>query len=203
MNSGIRYSYTIITERRLTTPQSSQSSQFTWKLIGFGQCNRSCGPGVQPPLFKCTRNAASADQDSDNQDENGRAVRFYPPRLCEGLQKPQFNEEIYLCNRGLCSAYWQKEHFGPCQCPEDNNSGYQQGISSRRVQCVQEQANGSIELVEEINCPNDTQPLRHQVCECFPSNGRRPHDSTSRAAEKDHNLRATASMFSLCLCLCL
>lgn len=156
LNSGIHYSYTIV-----STNQSNSSEEveykFVWKLLGFGPCSRSCGPGVQAPIFKCILNI-----------DDGRKQRFYSPQFCEQLEKPEFTEDIYYCSRGLCPAFWQVEDDGFCECTVGDP--LLNGINRRQVHCVQEQATGKIEMVAESNCPLETMPARNQRCNCYSSN---------------------------------
>lgn len=126
--------------------------RFSWELLGFGPCNRTCGPGVQLPIFRCIRESPTKESLS----------RYYSPKRCAFIEKPQFSEDIYHCNRGLCPAYWRPMDYGECECKEDET----EGIRSRQLQCVQEQVNGLIEEVEESNCKMEKLPDLKETCNC-------------------------------------
>ncbi|XP_055923562.1 thrombospondin type-1 domain-containing protein 4-like [Eupeodes corollae] len=118
--------------------------KFSWKLLGFGPCNRSCGTGVRSPIFRCIKDSAT---------------RFYTPRRCMFSEKPVFNEVIYKCNIQLCPAYWQTGDFGECVCKDGV------GVHNRTVTCIQEQDSGVVETVRENKCEAD-KPAEEEECDC-------------------------------------
>ncbi|XP_039949291.1 ADAMTS-like protein 3 isoform X1 [Bactrocera tryoni] len=128
--------------------------KFSWKLLGFGECNRSCGPGIQPPIFRCIRDLPT---------------RYYSPKRCAFVEKPVFSEDIYHCNRGLCPAYWRAGEYGECKCAE----GVAEGVRSRYVNCVQEQNNGKVEVVSEDLCEQEKLPQLNETCNCPKLNRRK------------------------------
>lgn len=121
--------------------------KFFWKLLGFGPCNRSCGPGIRPPIFRCMR-----------------GTHYYSPKRCAYVEKLTLSEEIFNCNRGLCPAYWSLGDFGECNCNSTVDGVH--GIRTRRIQCVQEQNNGKIELVPETLCPLEKISELSETCNC-------------------------------------
>ncbi|XP_017858773.1 PREDICTED: A disintegrin and metalloproteinase with thrombospondin motifs 18-like [Drosophila arizonae] len=122
--------------------------RFSWKLLGFGECNRSCGPGTQTPIFRCVLMRESL-------------IRYYSPRRCADIEKPTFNDDIYNCNRGLCPAFWRPSNFSNCECP----TGSSIGLRRRNFECMQEQIKGNVELVPDKLCPvRDTQA---EPCRCL------------------------------------
>ncbi|XP_032293608.1 A disintegrin and metalloproteinase with thrombospondin motifs 18 [Drosophila virilis] len=125
--------------------------RFSWKLLGFGECNRSCGPGTQTPIFRCVCVRESL-------------IRYYSPRRCAFIEKPTFNDDIYNCNRGLCPAFWRPSNFSNCQCPDGSSIGQRR----RHFECMQEQIKGNVMLVADALCParNDTA----EVCRCQAKN---------------------------------
>lgn len=126
--------------------------RFSWVLLGFGPCNRSCGRGVQMPIYRCVRDSPTKEASS----------RYYSPKRCAFSKKEDFSEDIYQCNRGLCPAYWRPMKYGECECAEDKA----EGVRSRIVQCVQEQASGVIEEVEESMCKTEKLPDLKETCNC-------------------------------------
>lgn len=109
--------------------------RFIWKLLGFGECNRSCGPGTQTPIFRCVSAKESP-------------TRYYSPRNCASIEKPTFNDDIYNCNRGLCPAFWRPSNFSDCQCA----AGQEMGQRKRRFECMQEQIKGNVIQVPDRLC---------------------------------------------------
>ncbi|XP_037959881.1 thrombospondin type-1 domain-containing protein 4-like [Teleopsis dalmanni] len=132
---------------QLARTKNRKRRKFSWKLLGFGQCNRSCGPGVQSPIFRCIRDSQT---------------RFYSPKRCAFAEKPVFSEDIYHCNRGLCPAYWRASEYSECKCNENKVNGTRQRYAS----CVQEQLTGKIEEVKETQCEKLIAPDLIEVCSC-------------------------------------
>ncbi|XP_067620224.1 thrombospondin type-1 domain-containing protein 4-like [Eurosta solidaginis] len=128
--------------------------KFAWKLLGFGECNRSCGPGIQPPIFRCVRETPT---------------RYYSSKRCAFVEKPVFSADIYHCNRGLCPAYWRVGDYGECKCAD----GEEEGARTRYVNCVQEQNNGQIEEIAEDLCEQEKLPELKETCNCPKMNRRK------------------------------
>ncbi|KAL9875216.1 thrombospondin type-1 domain-containing protein 4-like isoform 1-T7 [Glossina fuscipes fuscipes] len=149
--------------------QRKKRRQFSWKLLGFGPCNRSCGPGLQSPIFRCVR-------DSPN--------RYYSPKRCGHLEKPIFNIDIYQCNGGLCPPYWRTEGYGDCQCLE----GTVKGFRKRQIACLQEQANGQLELVDENKCSHDKLAEVEETCNCPHLAKKKIHTRSSNSTQKNHSV---------------
>lgn len=120
-------------------------------MVGFGSCNKSCGPGFRAPIFRCTR-----ERDTTNNSNN----RHYTPKRCGHIEKPVFNEQIYKCNLRRCPAYWETGEWRKCICGNDI------GIASRLVECVQENVMGDVEKVESSNC-GEIEPRSQKSCECM------------------------------------
>lgn len=125
--------------------------RFSWKLLGFGECNRSCGPGTQTPIFRCVLMRESL-------------IRYYSPRRCAYIEKPTFNDDIYNCNRGLCPAFWRPSNFSKCECPDGSSNG----LRSRQFECMQEQIKGNVELVPDTLCP--VRENQSESCHCQSKN---------------------------------
>ncbi|KAL7738937.1 hypothetical protein ACLKA6_016935 [Drosophila palustris] len=121
--------------------------RFTWKLVRFGECNRSCGPGTQTPIFRCVSGRESSP-------------RHYSPIRCASVEKPTFNDDIYNCNKGLCPAFWRPSNFSSCECPEGSSIGQR----VRHFECMQEQIKGNVILVSDKLCPDRESPS--EPCRC-------------------------------------
>uniref|UniRef100_A0A1A9W6U5 PLAC domain-containing protein n=1 Tax=Glossina brevipalpis TaxID=37001 RepID=A0A1A9W6U5_9MUSC len=149
--------------------QRKKRRQFSWKLLGFGPCSRSCGPGLQSPIFRCIR-------DSPN--------RYYTPRRCAHLEKPQFSMDIYHCSRGLCPPYWRGEEYGDCQCLE----GAVKGFKKLQMVCVQEEANGHLQVIDGKNCSHEKPSDLKETCDCPKVIKKKVHIRSSNNTEKNHSV---------------
>ncbi|XP_055372199.1 thrombospondin type-1 domain-containing protein 4-like [Condylostylus longicornis] len=127
------------------SPVDRKRKKFMWKLIGFGPCSKTCGGGLQPPIFRCIRDSPT---------------RFYSPRRCMHMEKPTFNEIIYKCNTQPCPAYWHTEEWDDCLCRLGK------GVHSREVKCVQELHGGVAIQVDDEACVADDKPSSKEYCSC-------------------------------------
>lgn len=118
--------------------------KYMWKIISFSPCSKTCGGGIQAPIFRCIR---------------GSPTRFYPARRCAHLEKPVFNENIYKCNMQPCPAYWYADHWQDCNCI------LAEGFQTRDIRCVQAMANGVVVEVTNSSC-TDPKPDEVRKCEC-------------------------------------
>lgn len=137
--------------------------RFSWKLLGFGECNRSCGPGTQTPIFRCVCVRESL-------------TRYYTPRRCASIEKPTFNDDIYNCNRGLCPAFWRPSNFSDCECPEGSSFGQR----IRQFECMQEQIKGNVLLVADKLCP--ARKDLSESCRCSVSNEKVNNDTHTKVS---------------------
>lgn len=97
------------TNTSATTSNSRKRRKFSWKVVGFTSCSKSCGGGkflhayqfdnilliylgINHPLIRCTR---------------GDNVKAYSPKKCAHLQKPHVNESLMKCNSQPCPAFWK------------------------------------------------------------------------------------------------
>ncbi|XP_075149638.1 thrombospondin type-1 domain-containing protein 4-like [Haematobia irritans] len=145
-----------IDENSVKTPYEARARErrkrkYAWELLGFGPCSRTCGPGKQSPIFRCTRETDSKET----------VKRYYSPKRCANLEKETFLPTIYLCSHGLCPAYWKQGDFGDCEC----SSGSTEGYKHREVLCYQENINGTHVQVEERKC-SDIKPAAKERCNC-------------------------------------
>ncbi|BFF94988.1 thrombospondin type-1 domain-containing protein 4 [Drosophila madeirensis] len=117
---------------------------FTWKVVGFSACSKSCGGGVQAPIVRCIR-------------EN--LLRYYSQRRCIHSKKPVVNENLLHCNTQPCPAYWHYEKWGECRCLKER------AFRRREVSCLQELASGTVIHVDSTACMEEMPPTQKQ-CEC-------------------------------------
>lgn len=187
-NSVVKYEYFLPISNENTTNVSVQKSEhilktvdesstsrtiaknrYNWKVVGFNECSKSCGGGLQAPIIKCVR-------DNPN--------RFFAPRKCIHSKKPLLNENLLRCNTQPCPAYWRTEDWKHCNCSE------LQGVSLREVMCVQELSSGIVIQVNKSNCVEE-RPISSRNCEC-PKSSRhsksRPRQHHSMERKKNSKL---------------
>ncbi|XP_033236343.1 thrombospondin type-1 domain-containing protein 4 isoform X2 [Drosophila pseudoobscura] len=137
----------------LSSSRPGRRRNFTWKVVGFRACTKSCGGGVQAPIVRCIR-------------EN--LLRYYSQRRCIHSVKPVLNENLLHCNTQPCPAYWHFEKWGECHCLHEG------AFRRREVSCLQELASGTVIHVDSTACMEEMPPTQKQ-CEC-PNN--RSRDSS-------------------------
>ncbi|XP_058985540.1 thrombospondin type-1 domain-containing protein 4 [Musca domestica] len=142
---------TPLRENSLAKPREKRKRKYAWELLGFGPCSRTCGPGKQSPIFRCTRESESKET----------VKRYYSPKRCANIEKETFLPTIYMCSHGLCPAYWKKGEFGDCQC----SNGSVDGFRSREVLCYQENINATHVPVDEGKC-KEAKPETKERCHC-------------------------------------
>lgn len=130
--------------------QQRRRRKFNWMLVGFGPCNKPCGPGVRAPIFRCMREFSN---NSNN--------KHYTPKRCSSIEKPVFNEQIYKCNIKKCTSYFETGEWGKCLCINDK------GISSRSVKCVQGSPTDGVVQVDITNCQGLQEPSSQKSCDCI------------------------------------
>jgi thrombospondin type-1 domain-containing protein 4 len=132
-----------------TTPTTGRKKRkFTWKVIGFTPCSKTCGGGSQQPIIRCVRGMES--------------TKAYSPKKCAHLKKPDINEKLMKCNSQPCPAFWKLGDFSSCQCGEFDEKTNQ----SREVKCVQELISGVVIQVNSGACIED-RPVTTLSCECI------------------------------------
>lgn len=122
----------------------SKKRKFQWKLVGFTPCSKSCGGGVQTPVFRCIREAPN---------------KYYKQTKCAHMKKPSLEDSLLQCNVQPCPAYWQHGDWNKCNC------GVKEPYQSREVKCVQELSTGLVLQVNNQACLDDV-PATRQPCEC-------------------------------------
>ncbi|XP_059221855.1 thrombospondin type-1 domain-containing protein 4 [Stomoxys calcitrans] len=145
-----------IEENSVKSPYESRAKEkrkrkYAWELLGFGPCSRTCGPGKQSPIFRCTRETDSKET----------VKRYYSPKRCANLEKETFLPTIYQCSHGLCPPYWKLGEFGECECV----GGFTEGYKRREVFCYQENINGTHVQMDEEKC-EEARPAAMERCNC-------------------------------------
>lgn len=128
------------------TSTGRKKRKYTWKLIGFTPCSKSCGGGTQQPIIRCVR---------------GEPIRAFSPKKCAHSKKPTVNENLLKCNSQPCPAFWRLGDWSSCNCGEYNEAMNQ----TREVKCVQELISGVVIQVNSGACIED-RPSGVVSCHC-------------------------------------
>lgn len=129
-----------------TSVTSRRKRKYSWKLIGFTPCSKSCGGGTQQPIIRCVR---------------GEPIRAYSPKKCAHMKKPVVNENLMKCNSQPCPAFWRLGDWSGCKCGEFDEKTNQ----TREVKCVQELISGVVIQVNSGACIDD-RPTNVMMCNC-------------------------------------
>lgn len=118
---------------------------YSWKVIGYTDCNRTCGSGVKQPIISCMRDAKEVSD-----------------KYCRKLNRP--NESPLECNIQPCQASWEASPWTACSVSCD------EGIQIRNISCLKE-VSGSLFLESPLEeCSHLTAPNTSQSCnlrDCF------------------------------------
>lgn len=118
---------------------------YSWKVIGYTDCNRTCGTGIKKPIIRCLREAKEV-----------------PDQYCAKLSLPA--DSSVECNTQSCPASWEASAWTACSATCD------EGIQIRNISCLQE-ASESLFLETSLeDCSHLTAPATSQKCklrDCF------------------------------------
>lgn len=156
--------------------------RFFWKVVGFTQCNKSCGGGTQSPVIRCVR-------------EN--PMRYFKPKRCSHLTKPLINENLIRCNTQPCPAYWKLSDWGPCKCTTDK----QENFKKREIKCVQELGTGMVIQVPFVAC-SEEKPKNMEQCDCPKSENnyqsyfeKENHNTVTNSIKNRPYIRRTSTIY--------
>lgn len=135
-----------VTINPMNITRERRKRKFMWKVVDFQPCNKSCGGGIQVPVYHCVK--------------EGPSKRFVPKR-CAHLPKPILSDSVLKCNTQPCPAYWKIAEWSSCQCIGNNETGFQK----REIKCVQELGTGMVIQIPNGACLED-KPDGRQLCEC-------------------------------------
>lgn len=128
------------------TAKNRRLRKFSWKVVKFAACSKTCGGGIQSPIIKCVREGST---------------KMSPPKKCVNLNKPVVNESQLKCNTQPCPAYWKTSEWTECNCGAEDESS----IQTRDIRCVQELTQDRIIQVHDGACLADS-PDVDQPCDC-------------------------------------
>lgn len=119
------------------TAKNRRLRKFSWKVVKFAACSKTCGGGIQSPIIKCVREGST---------------KMSPPKKCVNLNKPVVNESQLKCNTQPCPAYWKTSEWTECNCGAEDESS----IQTRDIRCVQELTQDRIIQVHDGACLADS-----------------------------------------------
>lgn len=100
------------------------SRQFTWKILSFSQCTRSCGGGIQLGKYRCVESTFNVGD------------REVSPVHCSG--SPPANKRR-RCGSNPCTPRWRAAPWSTCpECGPANRT--------RIVGCIQDHSRGIIKV---------------------------------------------------------
>lgn len=161
-NLPLNYKLKAANSQANTTSTGRKKRKFSWKVIGFTPCSKTCGGGSQQPIIRCVR---------------GEPIRAYSPKKCSHMKKPVVNESLMKCNSQPCPAFWKLGDWTSCRCGEFDEKTNQ----TREVKCVQELISGVVIQVNSGACI-DERPLTIAQCECI-----KPPSRISKIEAHKHN----------------
>ncbi|GBP09805.1 ADAMTS-like protein 4 [Eumeta japonica] len=122
--------------------------KFTWKVLTFTQCTRSCGGGLQIGKFKCV--------------EEGEKPKEVSAAHCAGAAPPSRRRR---CGAAPCPPRWRAAPWGPCPvCGPAHRT--------RIVGCVQDHARGITKISDQkcpLPMPASSEPCDVPNCDGSPS----------------------------------
>lgn len=147
MNSKLKAANRQSTDSKVNNTRKKR--KFYWKIIGYTECNKSCGGGVQHPIIRCVRG-----------DENN--TKIYSRKKCAHLKALTLSENLMKCNNHPCPAFWKISNWSNCKCEDVNKD---KSVKSREVKCVQELISGVVIHVNAGAC-SEEKPQSTVSCEC-------------------------------------
>ena len=119
----------------------------SWRISEYSECSKSCGGGVQTRTAQCIHEIARGE-------DNALPV---PDSRCE----EPVPRTTKFCNVFDCEAKWVTESWSSCSRSCD------EGVKTRKVQCVREVALGTEVVVSDSEC-KEAQPTTHKPCNLMP-----------------------------------
>ncbi|XP_071167899.1 thrombospondin type-1 domain-containing protein 4-like isoform X2 [Mytilus edulis] len=118
---------------------------YNWRVIGYTDCNRTCGSGIQHPIVKCVR-----------------ASKEVLETHCRRLPRPDENPRD--CNTQGCPASWEASPWTSCSTTCDD------GMQIRNISCLKEVADSLFleSTLDECSHLDAPKTFRHcKVEDCF------------------------------------
>ncbi|XP_011333110.2 thrombospondin type-1 domain-containing protein 4 isoform X2 [Ooceraea biroi] len=123
-------------------PRRYKKRKFTWKAIGYSECSKSCGGGVQVLRHVCIKE---------------HTQQQVPEKRCHALEKPR---EIRLrCNTRPCPPRWRGGPWSDC------STSCGAGVRTRELECVQEVKPSLIVRIADGACTEPKRLPTSEACE--------------------------------------
>ncbi|XP_032689161.1 thrombospondin type-1 domain-containing protein 4-like [Odontomachus brunneus] len=122
-------------------PRRYRKRKFTWRAIGYSECNKSCGGGVQVLRHVCIKEHTQQQA---------------PEKRCHALEKPR---EVRLrCNIRPCPTRWRGGPWSEC------STSCGTGVRIRELECVQEKTSLTMRVADGT-CTEPRNLPTSEVCE--------------------------------------
>lgn len=152
--------------------------KFSWKAIGYSECNKSCGGGVQILRHICIKE---------------HTQQQVPEKRCHALERPR---EIRLrCNTRPCLPRWRGGPWSDC------STSCGTGVRTRELECVQEVKSSLLTMrIADGACTEPRTLPTSESCEMPACNEER--QTSTHPSFQSSTPRWTAGIWSQCSASC-
>ncbi|XP_070166660.1 thrombospondin type-1 domain-containing protein 4 isoform X1 [Polyergus mexicanus] len=158
-------------------PRRYKRRKFAWKAIGYSDCSKSCGGGVQTLRHMCIKE---------------HTQQQVPEKRCHALEKPR---EIRLrCNTKPCPPRWRGGPWSDC------STSCGAGVRTRELECVQEVKQSLTMRIADGACTESRDLPTSEICE-MPVCEEIKQTSTQTSSQSS-SPRWTAGVWSQCSTSC-
>ncbi|XP_072754675.1 thrombospondin type-1 domain-containing protein 4 [Anoplolepis gracilipes] len=162
-------------------PRRYKRRKFAWKAIGYSDCSKSCGGGVQTLRHVCIKE---------------HTQQQVPEKRCHALEKPR---EVRLrCNTRPCPPRWRGGPWSDC------STSCGTGVRTRELECVQEVKPSLTMRIADGACTDSRDLPTNEVCK-MPECEEIKQTSTqtsSQSSSQSSSPRWTVGVWSQCSTSC-
>ncbi|KAL6438930.1 hypothetical protein ACFW04_003758 [Cataglyphis niger] len=123
-------------------PRRYKRRKFAWKAVGYSDCSKTCGGGVQTLRHMCIKE---------------HTQQQVPEKRCHALEKPR---EVRLrCNTKPCPPIWRGGPWSDC------STSCGAGVRTRELECVQEVKPSLTMRIADGACTESRDLPTSEICE--------------------------------------